>query len=106
MKIQIDQSRFTFDKTAKTITFLDYTTLELCEILFIANATAGVIIYDFTKATHNGTDSGNVLTLTYDTTSMNNADSLLVFINDPAFDQKTIIPDGNAAAMNVRGVAQ
>ena len=106
MKIQIDQSRFTFDKTAKTITFLDYTTLELCEILFIANATAGVTIYDFTKATHNGTVSGNVLTLTYDTTSMNNADSLLVFINDPAFDQKTIIPKDNVAAMNVRGVAQ
>ena len=105
-KIQIEPSRYTFNKTAKTITFLDYTSLDLCNILFINNATAGIDIYDFSDAAKNGTISGNVLTLDYDTSSMNNADSLIVFIEDPAFDQKTTIPKDTARALNVRGVSQ
>lgn len=84
MKIKIDN--YSFNKTAKTITFSDYTTIRLDGILLITNVTRNIIIYNFAAPTKGGTVLGNVLTLTYDTSSMNNADKLLIYYDDTTDD--------------------
>lgn len=80
MKIQI--TNYTFDSSAKTVTFTDYTTIRLDSLLLITNVTDNVIIYNFASPTLGGTVSGNVLTLTYNTSSMDNADKLQIFYDD------------------------
>lgn len=77
MKVQI--TNYTFDKTAKTVTFTDYTTIRLDSILLITNVTDNVIIYNFADPSLGGTVTNNVLTLTYDTSSMDNTDKLQIF---------------------------
>lgn len=72
---------YIFDKTNKKITFLDYASITLDEILLITNVTDNVMIYNFANPSLGGTVSGNVLTLTYDTSSMSNTDSLQIFID-------------------------
>ena len=72
---------YSFDKTNKKITFLDYTSITLDEILLITNVTDNVMIYNFANPSLGGTVSGNVLTLTYDTSSMSSTDSLQIFID-------------------------
>lgn len=80
MKIQIEN--YTFNKTAKTVTFTDYTTIRLDSLLLITNVTDNVIIYNFASSLLGGTVSGNVLTLTYDTSSMDDTDKLQIFYDD------------------------
>lgn len=80
MKIQV--TNYVFDKTAKTVTFTDYTTIRLDSLLLITNVTDNVIIYNFANPLLGGTVSGNVLTLTYNTSSMDNADKLQIFYDD------------------------
>lgn len=78
--IGADLGSYSFEKTAKTITFSGFKpTLE--EILLITDVTNGTIIYQFNDPTKGGTLSGQVLTLTYDTTgvSFNNTDNLQIF---------------------------
>jgi hypothetical protein len=79
-KLKIDN--YTFDKTAKTVTFTSYTTIQLDDILLITNVTDNIIIYNFADATKGGTVLTNVLTLTYDTSSMDNSDKLLIYYYD------------------------
>jgi len=74
---------YTFNKATKQVTFTDYANIRLDEILLITNVTSNVIIYNFADNTKGGTVSSNVLTLTYDTTSMNNSDKLLIYYDDP-----------------------
>lgn len=81
MKIQV--TNYTFDKTAKTVTFTDYTTIRLDSLLLITNVTDNIIVYNFASPALGGTVSGNVLTLTYDTSAMDNADKLQIFYDDP-----------------------
>ncbi len=80
MKIKIDN--YTFNKTAKTITFTDYATIQLDCILGVINATRGVILFTPIDVTKGGTVATNVLTLTYDTSSMANTDELLIYYYD------------------------
>lgn len=81
MKIKIDN--YTFNKTAKTITFTDYTTIRLDSILLITNVTDNIIVYNFANPLLGGTVATNVLTLTYDTSAMSDLDSLQIFYDDP-----------------------
>lgn len=74
-------TNYTFDKTAKTITFSDYTSILLDQILVITNVTDGIIIYNFCEPTLGGTVAGNVLTLDYDTSAMDNADDLQIWVD-------------------------
>lgn len=78
--IGADLGSYSFNKTAKTITFSGFKPI-LEEILLITDVTNGTIIYQFNDLTKGGTLSGQVLTLTYDTTgaSFNNTDSLQIF---------------------------
>ena len=80
MKVKIDN--YTFNKTAKTITFDDYITIRLDSVLLITNATDSTIIFNFADPTKGGTVLNNVLTLTYDTSLMDDGDKLLIYYDD------------------------
>lgn len=82
MKLQI--TNYQFNKTAKTVTFTDYTTIRLDSILLITNVTDNIIMYNFADPLLGGTVTNNILTLTYDTSAMDNADSLQIFYDDNA----------------------
>lgn len=77
MKIQV--KNYTFNKTAKTVTFTDYSTIRLDSILLVTNVTDNIIIYNFASPSLGGTVADNVLTLDYDTSSMDDTDSLQIF---------------------------
>ena len=113
-------SNYTFDKTAKTVTLLDYTNIELESLLLITNVTDGAIIYNFADPTSGATVSGNVITLEYDTTAMDDTDSIQIYFDDPeyqptSYTQQTDIKDLTEAILdaaeqltflaNVRGIA-
>jgi hypothetical protein len=82
MKIQI--VNYTFDKATKQITFSDYSTIRLDQILLITDVTNNTVIYQFNDSTKGGTVATNVLTLTYDTNTgaFNNTDKLQIFYDD------------------------
>jgi hypothetical protein len=85
---------YTFNSTAKQITFDTSDTITLEKILIITNVTDNIIIYNFADPLKGGTISNNVLTLNYDTTSMSNSDSLQVFLDingAPASDDSILL---------------
>lgn len=82
MKTQV--TNYTFDKTAKTITFTDYSEIRLDSILLITNVTDNIIVYNFADPLLGGTVAANVLTLTYDTSAMDDTDKLQIFYDDNA----------------------
>ena len=75
-----DLGSYSFNKTAKTITFSGFTP-SLERILLVTDTTNNTIIYQFNDATKGGTLSNNILTLTYDTTggTFANTDKLQIF---------------------------
>ena len=82
MKVKV--ANYTFNKTAKQITFTDYNPILLNSVLLIVNVTDNIIIYNFADPTKGGTVATNVLTLAYDTSSMADSDKLLIYYDDPA----------------------
>ena len=80
MKILI--SAYTFDASAQTITFTGYGSIALANVLLITNVTDNIIIYNFADATKGGSVATNVLTLDYDTTTMDDADKLSIYYED------------------------
>jgi hypothetical protein len=81
MKIKVQN--YSFDKTAKQVTFTDYNPIDLAGVLLIVNQTyQNIIIYNFADVTKGGTAATNVLTLTYDTAAMANTDKLLIYYDD------------------------
>ena len=93
MKIKINN--YTFNKTNKTVTFTDYTTIRLDGLLLITNVTRNIIIYNFANPLLGGTVTNNVVTLVYDTTSMVNTDALQIYYDDaytnPATDESILL---------------
>ncbi len=69
---------YTFNKTAKTVTFTDFGSIKLERVLLITNVNTNTVIYNFAEASLGGTVSGNVLTLDFDTTTMLDTDPLMV----------------------------
>lgn len=72
-------TNYTFNASAKTITFLENYVLE--QVLLITNVTDGIIIYNFSNPAMGGTLTNGVLTLEYDTSAMSNTDSLQIYID-------------------------
>jgi hypothetical protein len=73
-------SDYTFDKTAKTVTFTGTKKPTLIEqMLLVTNVTNNTIVYNFADPSLGGTLSGSILTLNYDTSAMNNTDKLQIF---------------------------
>ena len=74
---------YTFNASAKTITFSGLTQqITLANILLITNVTANTIIYNFADSSSGAVSfANNILTLDYDTTSMNSTDVLQVYLD-------------------------
>jgi hypothetical protein len=86
-------SNYTFNPTAKKVTFSDYTSISLERVLLITNVTINEIIYSFADPAKGGSVSGNVLTLDYDTTGMSSTDKLQIWYEDielPAIEEGNI----------------
>jgi hypothetical protein len=81
---------YSFNKTARSIIFTDFSTISLDRILVITNVTAGVMLYQFNDPALGGSVAANVLTLTYGTSAMNNTDKLQIIYDcasgDPTYD--------------------
>lgn len=73
---------YTFDASAKTVVCTDFTSLEAIQL--ITNVTDNVIIYNFADPTKGGTLASTTLTLDFDTTSMDDADKLMILVDDGA----------------------
>lgn len=77
-------TNYTFNKTAKTIIFNDYTSINLEGLLMITNISNlnKPVLYQFNNLALTASIVGNVVTLGYDTTSMSNSDVLQIFYDD------------------------
>ena len=73
-------TNYTFDKVAKTVTFTDFTTIQLNRVLTITDMTNGIQIYSYRTPQYLGTTAANVLTLVYDTNNdrFSNTDKLYI----------------------------
>lgn len=80
MNIFVDN--YTFDKSTRQITFTDYASIRLDKIHLVVNVTAGVVIFNMANSALTGTVATNVLTLTYNTSAMNNTDKLTISYDD------------------------
>jgi hypothetical protein len=80
-QIGVDKGNYTFDASAKTITFTGVTVDTVDQIKLVNNVTDGEILFNPIDPTKLGVLSGNVLTLTHDTTSMSDTDDLFVCVN-------------------------
>ena len=80
---------YIFNPAAKTVTFtgLQYT-ITLANILLITNTTANTIIYNFADSTNGAVSfASNVLTLDYNSVSMNATDALQIYIDVESYDE-------------------
>jgi hypothetical protein len=91
-------SLYTFNKTAKTVTFTGNIPSGLEKILAIINVTSNTIIYNPTNSATGGTYASPVLTLTYDTSAMNDADKLLIYVE---VGETNLITSGTSNALSV-----
>jgi hypothetical protein len=85
---------YTFNAATKQITFNTTDVVSLNQVLIITNVTDNVIIYNFADAAKGGVITNNVLTLTYDTTTMSNSDSLQIFLDlygTPSTDESVVL---------------
>jgi hypothetical protein len=91
-----------FDKTAKTVTFTELTTIELARILAIVDTTNNTIIFNCADATLGGTVATNVLTLTYNTNTVTfaNTDKLQVTYDVPKYSDRRTLTQTLASLAN------
>lgn len=84
-------TNYTFNPTNRTIVFTDYTSLDLSGLLLITNISNSrkPVLYQFNDSGTTATVTGNVITLGYNTTSMNATDVLQIFYDDSNNDTTT-----------------
>jgi hypothetical protein len=85
---------YVFNAATKQITFNTTDVVKLEQLLVITNVTDNIIIYNFADAAKGGSITNNVLTLTFDTTSMSDSDSLQIFLEiqmNPSTDESVIL---------------
>lgn len=92
---------YVFDASAKTVTFSAFTEIDITRILTITNVTDNIIVYNFASDTTGGTAATNVLTLTYDTTAMADADNLQIY-----YDMGSLVKRVDEASATVTYVGQ
>lgn len=76
-------TNLTFDASEKKVTFSDFTTIELDRIFLVINKLDTTIMYNLGVPGLSGTVATNVLTLEFDSTSMEDGDSIIAFYSDP-----------------------
>lgn len=89
---------YVFDKVNKTITFSDYSSIDLKSILLVVDVTNGKTIYQPNNASKLGTVLTNVLTLIFNTNTVefNNSDVLQIFYDEsPAGNNNQAIPSSS-----------
>lgn len=95
---------YSFDKTAKTVTFSDFSSIRLDRILLITNVTTNTLVYQFNNSLLGGTVATNILTLTYNTSSMSNTDKLQIFYEtldtDPVYEAQPINDNGGSITID------
>ena len=81
-------TNYKFNPAGKTIVFNDYTSLDLEGLLLITNISNSKkpVLYQFNDSGLTATTTGNVVTLSYNTASMNSTDVLQIFYDDSAED--------------------
>jgi hypothetical protein len=102
MKVLV--TNYTFNASAKTVQFNNYSSIELNRLLLITNATRNTIIYNFASPALGGAVSGNTITLLTDTSMMSNDDKLQIFYENedtPATDE--VVRLLNRIAASLRG---
>jgi hypothetical protein len=72
---------YNFNASSNQITFNTTENISLSNVLLVTNVTDNVIIYNFADPLLGGTISNNILTLTYNTTTMSNTDSLQIYLD-------------------------
>jgi hypothetical protein len=83
MKYTVAPANYSFNASAKTITFSGLVPSDISNILHVANITRGVIYFQPQAGlTFSGTYASPVLTLTADTTGHTNSDKLLIVYDD------------------------
>lgn len=80
---------YTFNPAAKTVTFSNLAqALTLTNILLITNTTANTIIYNFADPTTGAVSfNNNILTLDYNTASMNSSDLLQIYVDVESYEE-------------------
>lgn len=84
MKLLVGSDGYTsyaFSPSSKQVTFTGIDNLTLENILIITNVTDNKIIYNFADPLNGGLLNGNILTLTYNTTTMSSTDALQIFVD-------------------------
>jgi hypothetical protein len=79
-------TNYTFDASAQQIALTDYSSISIERLLMVTNITDNTVIYFFKDPSRGGTASGNVVTLTYDTSTMSDTDALQIFYDDESLD--------------------
>lgn len=79
----LDSVYYRFEPSQKKIYFSPALRLMQSDILMIVNSESNVMIYNFACIEEGGKLSGNVLSLSYNTTSMGRNDRLMVIISVP-----------------------
>jgi hypothetical protein len=111
-QIGVDKGEYVFDASAKTVTFTGITVDTVDQIKLVNNVTDGIIIFNPIDPTKLGVLAGNVLTLTYDTTTMSDTDDLFICVNVPSeiiFNTTTPLAIGdtfNSAILSLIGKTQ
>jgi hypothetical protein len=78
----VDPAKYTFDASAKTVQLKEYLDVYLGGLLIIVNVTDQIIIFNLADTTKGGTVVGNIVTLEYDTSSMDDLDKLQIIYDD------------------------
>lgn len=71
-------TNYSFNHSARTVTFTDYNPVLLRRLYLITNVTRNEVIYNFAKVGSGGAVATNVLTLQYDTTGHADTDKLQI----------------------------
>ncbi len=100
---------YPFDATAGTIDFSSVSGFSIKSLIGVVNQTTGAIIYGPTIPGRGGSVIGSTLALQYDTSMMNNSDTLLVFY-DRVTDAATVtngrmLVDGSGVTQPVSAAA-
>lgn len=78
-------TNYTFDASGKTITFNEFSSIVLERVLIATNVSDNIIIYNFADPNLSGSVSTNVLSLYYNTTTMEDSDKLQIWYEDSDF---------------------
>lgn len=80
--MKIRETSYTFDASAKTITFSSPLDIKGMQLIVNVKSGANTIIYNFVDVAKGGSFSGAILTLVYNTTGMSDSDPLAIYYED------------------------